>query len=183
MMGTTFYTAKPGQGCSTVSVAFAHVLHEQFGQRVHIVTPDPDDTLTLLGLPISDWLDLPVVASDWLTVGTDGLEERFSSAWSIYDNPVDKPEARRFLVTRPCYLALRRALADNIRPDGIVLINEADRSLDARDVEDVIGAPVVAQIPADDNGAIRRTIDAGLFGTRLPAAFKSLRALTIKENA
>jgi hypothetical protein len=70
------------------------------------------------------------------------------------------------LVLRPCYIALRRALAAPLRPSAVVLVDEPGRSLGRRDVEDVLGVPVRAQIPWD--AAVARSVDAGLLGTRLP---------------
>ena len=70
------------------------------------------------------------------------------------------------VVTRPCYLSLRRAAQLSVSPTGIVLINEAGRALGKHDVEAVIGAPVVAEISFD--AAIARAIDAGLLASRIP---------------
>ena len=70
------------------------------------------------------------------------------------------------LVTRPCYLSLRRAAQLSMSPTGIVLINEAGRALGKHDVEAVIGAPVVAEI--DFDAAIARAVDAGLLASRIP---------------
>jgi MinD-like ATPase involved in chromosome partitioning or flagellar assembly len=70
------------------------------------------------------------------------------------------------LVLRPCYIALRRALAAPMRPSAVVLVDEPGRSLGRRDVEDVLGVPVRAQIPWDP--AVARSVDAGLLGTRVP---------------
>ena len=79
------------------------------------------------------------------------------------------------LVLRPCYVALRRALAAPLRPSGVVLVEEPGRSLGRRDVEDVLGVPVRAQIPWDP--AVARSVDAGLLGTRLPRPLhRALRA-------
>ncbi len=79
------------------------------------------------------------------------------------------------LVLRPCYLALRRALAAPARPSGIVIVEEPKRSLDAADIEDVLGVPVQAIVPWDP--AIARCVDAGLLGVRLPRLLASaLRA-------
>lgn len=72
---------------------------------------------------------------------------------------------RSFLVLRPCYLALRRAL-DAPRPTAVVLITEPDRSLGLRDVEDVLGVPVAVAINWDP--AIARAVDAGLLSARVP---------------
>lgn len=72
---------------------------------------------------------------------------------------------RSFLVLRPCYLALRRAL-EAPRPTAVVLITEPDRSLGLRDVEDVLGVPVAAAIQWDP--AIARAVDSGLLSARVP---------------
>jgi MinD-like ATPase involved in chromosome partitioning or flagellar assembly len=79
------------------------------------------------------------------------------------------------LVIRPCYIALRRALAAPLRPSAVVLVEEPGRSLGRRDVEDVLGVPVRAQIPWDP--AVARSVDAGLLGTRVPRPLhRALRA-------
>ena len=70
------------------------------------------------------------------------------------------------LVTRPCYLSLRRAAQLSVSPTGIVLINEPGRALGKHDVEAVIGAPVVSEINFD--AAIARAVDAGLLASRIP---------------
>ncbi len=70
------------------------------------------------------------------------------------------------LVTRPCYLSLRRAAQLSVSPTGIVLITETGRALGKHDVEAVIGAPVVAEISFD--AAIARAVDAGLLASRIP---------------
>ena len=75
------------------------------------------------------------------------------------------------LVLRPCYLALRRALAAPVRPSAVVVIEEPKRSLDPADIEDVLGVPVRAVVPWD--ASIARCVDAGLLGARLPAPLAS----------
>ncbi len=72
---------------------------------------------------------------------------------------------RSFLVLRPCYLALRRAVQAP-RPTAVVLINEPERALGAGDVEDVLGVPVVASINWEP--AIARAVDSGLLNVRVP---------------
>lgn len=79
------------------------------------------------------------------------------------------------LVLRPCYLALRRASLAPVRPTGIVLVTEVGRALGRRDVEAVLGAPVVAEVLADPT--VARAVDAGLLAGRLPRALeRSLRS-------
>lgn len=73
---------------------------------------------------------------------------------------------RSLLVARACYLGLRRAARGDWRADGVVVVTEAGRSLDARDVADVLGAPVLAEVPVDP--AVARAVDAGLLVRRVP---------------
>jgi hypothetical protein len=70
------------------------------------------------------------------------------------------------LVTRSCYLALRRFLALPVRPSGVVLLKEPGRSLTSYDVEDVVGSPVVAEVSVDP--AVARAVDSGLLSQRVP---------------
>lgn len=74
------------------------------------------------------------------------------------------------MVLRPCYLALRRALAAPIRPTGIVLVAEPGRALHRRDVEEVLGVPVRAEVEYDP--AVARAVDAGLLARRPPRGFQ-----------
>jgi hypothetical protein len=73
---------------------------------------------------------------------------------------------RSLLVLRPCYLALRRATALRLRPTGIVVLIEPGRALGRREIEDVIGVKVAAEI--DVEPTIARAVDAGLLAARLP---------------
>lgn len=80
------------------------------------------------------------------------------------------------LVTRACYLALRRHEGGTVRPDGVVLVAEPGRALSTRDIERSIGSPVVATIAWDP--AVARAIDAGLVQTALPRPLRrSIRSL------
>jgi hypothetical protein len=82
---------------------------------------------------------------------------------------------RRLLITRACYLALRRAVRQAASPTGIVLVVEPGRALRVRDVEHTVGAPVVARIAIDP--AIARAVDAGLLAGRMPVTLGKLRAV------
>lgn len=79
---------------------------------------------------------------------------------------------RSLLVTRPCYLALRTATRQRARVDGVVLVSEPGRALGARDVESVLGAPVVAEVPVSPQ--IARVVDAGLLTSRVPVESRAL---------
>jgi hypothetical protein len=73
---------------------------------------------------------------------------------------------RSLVVLRPCFLALRRAIAAPARADGVVLVDEPGRSIGRRDVESTVGAPVVARVRVTDQ--IARAVDAGLLACKLP---------------
>ena len=77
-----------------------------------------------------------------------------------------------FVLRGPCYLGLRSIVSSGRQADGIVLLVEAGRSLTDRDVRDVCGVPVVAQVPVTASVARRST-----------PAFSSRRALALRELA
>jgi hypothetical protein len=74
--------------------------------------------------------------------------------------------ASSLLVTRACYLALRRAAGMTITPTGVVVVMEPGRALHASDVAAAIGAPVVSTVSLDP--AVARAVDAGLITAHLP---------------
>lgn len=68
------------------------------------------------------------------------------------------------LVTRPCYLALRRAGPHSRDADGVVVLSEPGRALTGEDVALALDARVVAEIPVTD--AVARAVDSGLLVRR-----------------
>lgn len=72
------------------------------------------------------------------------------------------------LVTKPCYLSLRRA-TQIPSPTKLFVINEEGRALSATDVAHVVGLPVAATIP--HNPTISRAVDAGLLLERADNLF------------
>lgn len=78
-----------------------------------------------------------------------------------------------WLILRPCYLALRRAVSSTHRIDGVILVNEPGRSLSSRDVASVLTAPIVAEVDLDPR--LARVVDAGLLASRLPASVNPLQ--------
>ncbi|MCB0980286.1 MAG: hypothetical protein H6513_09270 [Acidimicrobiaceae bacterium] len=83
--------------------------------------------------------------------------------------------AQTLLVTRACYLSLRRAAAQQIGPTGAVLVHEPGRALRRSDVEHALGVPIVAEVPWDP--AIARSVDSGMLAARLPSSLsRTLRA-------
>ena len=103
-------------------------------------------------------LALVVAESDLPTIVDAG-----SGASTI---PIIEHATRSLLIIRPCYLALRRASLLTTPPHGVIVITEPGRALGVHDVESVVGAPVLAEIPFDP--AIARAVDAGLLAGRVP---------------
>lgn len=77
---------------------------------------------------------------------------------------------RVLLVTRACYLSVRRAVDAREVVDGIVLVEEPGRALGVPELEAAIGAPVVSRVLLDP--AVARAVDAGLLLAKLPGAFR-----------
>ena len=136
---------------------------------------DVDPTTSLLprhegvemarGAPIDEsrWIEF----AEWLRRQHHDGVEVFIDAGSVPPSPAMVASADQvLLVTRLCYLSLRRARAAPVRPTGVIVVEEAGRSLRSRDVEYSLGAPVVATVSVDP--AIARAVDSGLLTNRLP---------------
>jgi Flp pilus assembly CpaE family ATPase len=82
--------------------------------------------------------------------------------------------SRSLLVTRSCFVALRRLQAAPVRPSGVVLVTEPGRVLSSHDVAAAAEAPVVAEVPLDPQ--VARLVDSGLLAGRLPRSLHALRA-------
>ena len=72
------------------------------------------------------------------------------------------------LVTKSCYLSLRRA-TNMARPTNVIVVKEEARALTSKDISHVLGVPVVAEIPYQ--AAISRSVDAGLLASRCQQHF------------
>jgi hypothetical protein len=133
--------------------------------------PDwPDDRAADLvraltpGTPGGPGADAAAVVVDGGVAGRDPLTDAFTRA------------GVSLLVTRPCYLSLRRAARQPVPADGVVLVADAGRALDRRDVEQVLGLPVLCTVQVDP--VVSRAVDAGVLVTRLPKVLeRSLRAV------
>lgn len=71
-------------------------------------------------------------------------------------------------VTRACYMAIRRAKALGVSADGMILMDEPGRALNARDVSEVLGLPLVGVVEADPE--VARAVDSGTLVRRIPAS-------------
>jgi hypothetical protein len=74
------------------------------------------------------------------------------------------------LVTRACFMAIRRATAAPVRPSAVVLVLEDGRALTAADVEAALGVPVCAQVSV--TAAVARAVDAGMLLSALPRSLE-----------
>ncbi|MCC5951028.1 MAG: hypothetical protein JJU45_02925 [Acidimicrobiia bacterium] len=97
----------------------------------------------------------------WPQQSTGGAEGRVAVAEGMATSA-----AMSLLVTRACYLSLRRATSCAVRPSGVVVLSEGWRALGPDDVTDVLGVPVVGELPVV--GEVARCVDAGLMLSRLP---------------
>ena len=140
---------------------------------------DLGSRMTLQSIAIQATANLQIIARGSKQLDADENFSELCAALKTFDLPIivdagcglPSPDllahaSSSLLVTRPCYLSLRRAAQLSVSPTGIVLINEAGRALGKHDVEAVIGAPVIAEIIFD--AAIARAVDAGLLASRIP---------------
>lgn len=150
------------------------------------VVIDIDDTTTLLCVGRARPSAAPLVASAdrWTQLASwfDSWEQEYRGDVWIDAGSTTPPAALsdavsdRWLVTRACYLSLRRAAQSPVRPTGVVLVAEPGRSLRARDVERSSGASIVATIAVDPK--VARAVDAGLLASRPPKTIRrGLRAV------
>ena len=183
-------SAKGGQGCTTIAAALA-VLAARSSQPT-LLLDTRGDAAAILGVSdpapastVADAIANAVEPCDRLrvvSVAGDRIDTEAISAMSelvaaghrvLVDTGTDHDVLHRFdplspqrlLVTRPCYVALRRAIGVPFVPDHVVLIAEHQRCLTERDVSLALALPVTS-VPYDP--AIARAIDAGLLAARLP---------------
>lgn len=155
-MKVGFISSKGGQGVTTLSCAFALVASESSQTTLVPST----DTRACLGIaegttnvtPNLRLMDTP--SDDWVTV-LDG-----------------QPGDYTVLVTRACYLSLRRAIGMGQNYDAIVVITEPGRALNYRDVELSLGKPVIRSIEVDP--VVARLVDAGLLASSLPQYMRAV---------
>ncbi len=179
----TVLGARGGHGTTTVATAIAIIAagHEP----TELVS---DDAAPLLGIPEPNGNGNVVSVAERLILSESGTgNERVTvvDAGTVRE-AVSKGTGNGacYVVLRgPCFLGLRTLVANQDRgrnPAGIILVPEEGRSLRERDVEEVLGVPVVARVR--HSPTVARTIDAGLFLTRLhcQGEFEQLRRLVVQ---
>lgn len=141
-------------------------------------TDVPADALDRLLLRVTDELSLLPRGAGPLDPSRAGVLGRLLAGTprEVVVDAGTRPEAaaravareadRSVLVTRPCYLALRRLHRTALAPSEVALVREPSRVLGAGDVAEVVGVPVRTVVPYDPG--IARAVDAGLLAARLP---------------
>ena len=184
----TLWSVKGGSGVTLVSAVAAALLARRSGRAVLVDLCGDQPAALGISEPSSpgvcDWLasaDGSADALDRLLVQVEPglwlLPRGRSEAGVISDLGRNLAAAgRSLLVTRPCYLALRRATAAGVKADGVVVVSELGRALSEADVSAVLGLAVVATVDVDP--AIARSVDAGLLIRRNHRALeRSLRGV------
>lgn len=151
----------------------------------------PADALDRLLVPVADDLWLLPRGTGTLDAGRAGVLGRLLSGTprEVVVDAGTRPDAaaqavvreadRSILVTRACYLALRRLHGAALAPTEVALVREQARALGAGDVTDVVGVPVRTTVPLEPG--IARAVDAGLLASRLPRALsRSLAAAGVR---
>ena len=94
-----------------------------------------------------------------LTVALGGMSNVVVDAGTgVPPQALHEAAQHSLLVSRPCFLSLRRAQRLDIRPTGVVLVDEPGRALTSSDVEHALGVPVVAEVRLDPAVAPRSTL-------------------------
>lgn len=186
MQPIEFIGVRGGHGATTVALAAAVTLAT--GGPIRISTHDRRGMCAIVGIaydglpvPITEQLDLVPGEHDGDVIDAGTLERYFD------DDPFDDRLAQRRqhastalrigVLRGPDYLGLRTLCEHaEVLLDGLVVVSEAGRALDARDVEHVSGRPVVAVV--DHTPTLARMIDSGLFVQRVARLreFTQLRA-------
>ncbi|HEX8769950.1 MAG TPA: hypothetical protein VF711_04200 [Acidimicrobiales bacterium] len=160
---TTFVGAKGGVGTTTVAALHALDLAARTG-TVRLSAADSsavDDLAGILGGPVP----APGEVID-VCPGLTLADHPAPEAHNVVDGGTDSfsdHEGAVYLVVRNDYLSLRRAMNAPRTTVGVILISEAERSLDRRDIAHLLGYPIVAEVAVEP--ATARVIDAGLLAT------------------
>jgi len=152
--------SKGGVGTSTVAVLHALSV-AGIGRPVRLTATAPagvEELAVILAVPAPAPGEVVQVApglslGDEADPGAYNVVDGGTDTFSDHDGPV-------YLVVRNCYISLRRALLAPPTTAGVLLVMEVGRSLGRRDVAEVVGVPIVAELEV--TAAIARSIDAGL---------------------
>ncbi len=195
-MLTILSSPKPGSGVSTtaalLALAISHDtpthLVDLCGDQLALfgLVPRPGATievekhLTIRDLTHASVHDQATTIDQLAQLGEHIIIDADTPDHDIHDRLPAGTVRRR--VVRPCYLALRRVADYSVRPDEVIMLTEAGRSLTARDLASITSAPVTATLGIDAH--IARATDSGLRCTQPPASvLTSLAGLARSQQA
>lgn len=151
--------AKGGSGTTTTAVMLFAALADM-GESVTLVTDS--EGFAAAGLALSHRYQ-----NDRGMVVNRDMDPMLSVSDDVVITDGGAGTDKTFLVTKGCYLALRRAVSMDLSDfHGVILVSEMGRALREMDVERALSLPVVATIPYDPS--ISRSVDAGLLMFRVP---------------
>lgn len=157
--------ARGGHGTTTVAAVLAIAAADV--APTSLIATEPDVTATLLGLTAKASHELTIGAG--LVLGSDverRAQVRIEDLGALHQlgDRREAPDVLLAVLRGPCYLGVRAITSADRQIDGIVVLAEAGRSLTGRDVADVTGIDVIAQVPVTPS--VARSIDAGLLLAR-----------------
>jgi hypothetical protein len=170
-LAATVGVAEPATGLTDWMAAGPEVTLDALG-RLEVSTPIRGVSLLAVGRGVGWTPDrlgalVGLLAADQRAVVVDaGVLSRLPGDQVGLGEAVTSRADVSLLVTRACYLAMRRAITLGRHPDGVVVVRENGRALDGGDVERLLDAPVVARVDIDPT--VARLVDSGLLATRPP---------------
>lgn len=158
MKSVGFISVKGGQGVTTTACSFA-VLASQTRPVVIVASVDTRACLGMAEGGTQALENLRVIDPQ------DFDKESITNELVVIDGEAGDYTV---MVTRPCYLSLRRGVNAPVDYDSIVVVREEARALNDGDVARALGKPVLATV--NINPVVARAVDAGLLAMRLPSA-------------
>ncbi len=172
MQPIEFIGIRGGHGTTTVALTAAVTIAERGPTR--LASHDRRALCALVGIahdglpiPLTQQLELAPGGADGDVIDAGTLDRNVTADHFDDETREGPPRALRIGVLRgPDYLGVR-TLCDHAaaRLDGLVVVSEPGRALDARDVEQTSGRPVVAVI--DHTPSVACAIDAGMLVSRV----------------
>jgi hypothetical protein len=173
-----FYSAAGGQGCTVAACVFA--LGNDKKTLLYDRAGDARAALGLMAAPdrVTDINEMLDIYDGDIQPDYDGYDDVVID-WGKQATTEFGPGVM-VLVTKPCYLALRRAVGLCNQPTSnagkrvVMFQDNESRALRDRDVEATLGMPVAYIMRQDP--AIARVVDAGLLSARMPTQLANLNA-------
>lgn len=152
--------AKGGTGTSTTAALLALAS----GTKTLLVDNSSSrDLAAILGLATPTKVLTKVTDLVDLYIGDDPDTDSYDLVIADQGTNTDTVKgATNYLVTRRCYLSMRKAL--NLPFDGLIVVDESQRALTVKDLQHVTGAPIAGTVAYDP--ALSRAVDAGLLVSR-----------------